>query len=128
MEKLKSFIESEIIAEAIFPKRTTALDIRLKHKVRSNRAWKIACTLVSLYVSWTQKLFDVNEKTCMQSLSQLKLFPSLKTICTASPKRFLQYKIKVCSLNPPYFFKCCTISDCLDHEWKLLANLSKIKY
>ena len=36
MEKLKSFIESEIIAEAIFPKRTTALDIRLKHKVGSN--------------------------------------------------------------------------------------------
>ena len=45
--------------------------------------------------------------------SQLELFPSEKTICTASPKRFWQYKINVCSLNPPYFFKCCTKSDCL---------------
>ena len=46
-------------------------------------ARKIVCTLVSVYVS-----------------------------CTASPKHFLQYKINMCSLNPPYFFKCCTKSDC----------------
>ena len=30
------------------------------------RAWKIACTLVSVYVSCTQKLLDVHEKTCSQ--------------------------------------------------------------
>ena len=36
VEELKSFMESEIIAEVIFLKRTTAPDIRLKHKVESN--------------------------------------------------------------------------------------------
>ena len=44
----------------------------------------------------------------MQIISQLKLFPIQKTICTASPKHFLQYKINMCSLNPSYFFKCCS--------------------
>ena len=35
MEQFKSFTESEIIAEAVFLKKTTVPNIGLKHKVRS---------------------------------------------------------------------------------------------
>ena len=41
-----------------------------------NSAWKIECTLMSMYVSCMQKLFDIHKKMCMQIISQLKLFPS----------------------------------------------------
>ena len=59
------------------------------------RSLKVVCKPMSMYVSCMQNLFDVNEKKCTQIIS------------------FLQDKIIVCSLNPPYFFKCCTKLDCL---------------
>ena len=69
---------------------------------QSPRAWKIAFTLVSVYLSCTQKLFDVHEKTrltCVRWIRHIFLSAALNLIaCTSIQLIF--FLNKTVSQNP----------------------------
>ena len=67
---------------------------------------------VRVRIGYAKALWRTRENVYVNYFS-VKIIPQLENHQYCFTKRFFQYKIEVCSLNPPYFFKWCTKSDCL---------------